>query len=169
MNIPKIYSLQSGGYEVSFENEVLSTFPSSHERDDLERALDLAREYAAGFQMAVSICEKNERKNENLLAHMARLNAEMELKRDDTPEETIAAYGPLLDEAVTEFLPLVKKLVFAGLFTIYVEADPMAEADEFSEAYYHPKTAFDNGNIWLAGLEFSGGAPWVQEGDLKPS
>jgi hypothetical protein len=105
---------------------------------------------------------------ENLLAHMTRLNAEIELKGDDTPMETFEAYRALLPGAVEEFLPLIQKMVHAGLFTIYVEAEPMAEADEYSEAYYHPRSAFCNGNIWFANLECSGGAPWEQE-SVKPS
>jgi hypothetical protein len=90
---------------------------------------------------------------------MIELYALMEHLGDDAEEETIEEYRQLLGPMVAEFEPLVRKLAWAGLFTLDIGEGPLADAEEFSEVSYDVCHVFNNGNIWLCAGTLSSGKP----------
>lgn len=89
------------------------------------------------------------------LTRMAILHAMIEAEGDETDEAVDAEYRMFLPSMVDEFLPLIQKLVAAGLLTAQVDLEG-CDASEFTAIDGAPTRAFDDGTIRLA-CEYSGG------------
>lgn len=89
------------------------------------------------------------------LARMAILNGMIKAEGDAADEAVHAEYRMFLPSMVDEFLPLIDKLIAAGLLTAQVDLAGR-EASKYSAIEGVPTRALDNGTIWLT-CQFSGG------------
>ena len=91
-------------------------------------------------------------KQSRQLARMEQLYKKLEPQADsDTPEvgEMYAELRSLRAELVPQFLPLITRLVAAGLLTVHLSVEDTSEIHKFSSLDTTVTEAFDNGNIWL--------------------
>jgi hypothetical protein len=101
---------------------------------------------------------------ERLLARMRAIEGILHREADALgmeAEPLYEEYRTLQAEAVPIFLPLVEKLVRAGLITISIDADPEDSFSTSDATYFSvtgdPNQVFENGNIWISGSHCGGG------------
>jgi alkylation response protein AidB-like acyl-CoA dehydrogenase len=93
------------------------------------------------------------------LRRLTELYALMVHLGDEAEEETCEEYRQLQEPLVQEFLPLVRKLVQAGLLTLDVPEEAFAQTKGFVAAAFDAVDAFNNGNIWLSAGALAMGKP----------
>jgi hypothetical protein len=94
-----------------------------------------------------------------VLRRLTELQALINHLGDDTEEETYQEYHRLAEPMVQEFLPLVRKLVQAGLLTLDLPEPAFSQTKGFNAAAFNVEDAFDNGSIWLVAGELMQGSP----------
>ena len=91
----------------------------------------------------------------------AVIKSDEEAMHDDA---MFAEYRALLAEMVGIFLPLVKKIVKAGLLTVNMNLEDIEDLARYSTLTGEPTIVFDNGNIWVD-AEHAGGTLRSEEAD----
>jgi len=87
------------------------------------------------------------------LRRLTELQAMIHYLGDNTPEEVFTEYRGLAEPLVQEYLPLVQWLARAGLLTLNVREEALAEVIKggYIAAAFDCRDAWDNGSIWLEG------------------
>lgn len=87
-------------------------------------------------------------------------------------DELMRECRSLREELVTVFLPLIEKLVDAGLLTMSIDLTADPDITKYSAIAGEGVEAFDNGNIWIdceaSSWTFKPGAAPSVEGFLDP-
>jgi hypothetical protein len=113
----------------------------------------LVKSLSGGLKTGVAISKDAADKLERMRFINAVIKSDEEAMDD---EEMFAEYRELLGEMVNIFLPLVRKMVKAGLLTLNINIEDIGDLARYSTLSGEPTFVFDNGNIWID-TEFAGG------------
>jgi len=83
------------------------------------------------------------------LQRLTELQALINHLGDETPDETYTEYRELAEPLVQEFLPLVQTLAQAGLLTLNVRKETLAEVTKDVDIVFECREVRDNGSILL--------------------